>query len=87
MPHLLPGDGKNVFLPAPHHLPPPPGHLLAAQRIGGVEILHHQTVLDLGGDVQQHTEVVFPGHAGDLGYAVLGGYKATGDKATIDAVL
>jgi hypothetical protein len=36
----------------------------AAERVGGVEILNHQQMLDLGTDMKQIDRVVMPGEAG-----------------------
>jgi hypothetical protein len=41
--------------------------LVAAERVGGIEALVHEDVLDLGADLQHHDQVVAPGQLGRLG--------------------
>ena len=47
MPHLLPGDRENAGAPAFDHRPVLFGILISVEGIGGIEILHHQRMLDL----------------------------------------
>src|SRR6185436_18055148 len=53
VPHLLLGDAED-------HLAPPARVGVVGERVGGVEILHHQRMLDLRRDVQQEDGVVAP---------------------------
>ena len=50
MSHLLLGDRKNVGAPTFDQLPALACPLVGSQRICGVEILHHQAVLDGGAE-------------------------------------
>ena len=67
VPHLLLGDRDNLGTPALDHFPALLVLLVDAQRVRGVEILHHQAVLDGGAKRQQHQQVVAPRHVGPLG--------------------
>ena len=61
--HLLSRDRKQIVAPAFDHLPQFGGFVaLNLQRIGGVEILHHQAMLCGGAERQQHDQMIAPGH-------------------------
>ena len=61
--HLLSRDRKQIVTPAFDHLPQFGGFVaLDLQRIGGVEILHHQAMLCCGAERQQHDQMIAPGH-------------------------
>ena len=63
----------------PHHDPVADRHLLAAHCVGGEQVLHHQAVLDLGAVVQEHDQVILPGHAATLCGALVDDLVAGGD--------
>ncbi|RFP17108.1 hypothetical protein D0T25_23745 [Duganella sp. BJB488] len=56
--HLLLGDTQYHLLPGAHAVAKRLGHLRAAKRICGVQILHDQTVFDFCVDRQQASDVV-----------------------------
>jgi hypothetical protein len=61
MPHLLLGDDQQGLAPVLDHGALAPVDLVRVERIGRIEILDHEPMLDLGPDMQQHDQVVVPG--------------------------
>ena len=60
MAHLLARRGEQAVAPALDHRAMLLRHLFAAERVGGVEVLDHERVLDLGTRMQEHDEMVVP---------------------------
>ena len=58
--HLLLGDTQDRLLPGSHGRPLGLGNLRAAERVGGEQVLDHERVLDLRGDVEEQARVVAP---------------------------
>jgi hypothetical protein len=83
--HLLLGDRENAGAPALDHLPPSLVWLVGTQRVRGVEVLHHQAVLDGGAKRQQHQQVVAPRHVGPLGVPAQWVARMTGGRIGLRA--
>jgi hypothetical protein len=58
--HLFLGDAEDDLAPDARSLPVGVGQVRAAERVRGVEVLHHQRVLDFRGDVEKEDGVVEP---------------------------
>ena len=67
MPHFLPRHRQEEILPAADQGLILGRQIVDAQRIGGIEVLHHESVFKLRPDVEQHDQVVAPSHLFRLG--------------------